>query len=67
MPDFQEIENEAKGHSKQVDEGVDKLDQEADKESDGKDRGLIDKGAQEVEKELGSGPDDAKPDSTSPI
>lgn len=67
MPDFQEIEDEAKSHSKQVDEGIDKVDQEADKETGGKDCGLIDIGAQEAERELGGAPDGASPDSTSPM
>ena len=67
MPDFQDIENEPKNHSKQVDEGIEKLDQEADKEAGGKDLGLIDKGAQEAEKALGGAPDGASPDSTSPM
>ena len=52
MPDFEEIEQEAKDHSKQVDEAIDKVEHEADERADGKDHGLIDKGAAELEKEL---------------
>jgi len=52
MPDFEEIEKEAKDHQKQVNEGIDKLEHEADEKAGGKDHGLIDKGGAELEKEL---------------
>jgi hypothetical protein len=52
MPDFDDIEQEAKDHSQQVDEGIDKAEHEADDKTGGKDRGLIDKAGGEAEKEL---------------
>jgi hypothetical protein len=52
MPDFEEIEKDAKDHSKQVDEGIDKVAHEADEKADGKDHGVIDKAAADLEKEL---------------
>ena len=52
MPDFEEIEQQAKDHSKQVDEGIAKVEHEADDKADGKDHGLIDKGTAQLEKEL---------------
>ena len=64
---LQDIENEAKSHSKQVDEGIEKLDQEADREAGGKDHGFIDKGDREAEEALGGAPDGASPDSTPPM
>jgi hypothetical protein len=50
MPDFEQIEKEAKDHSKQIDEVIDKAEHEADEKADGRDHGLIDKGAAELEK-----------------
>jgi hypothetical protein len=52
MPDFSELEKDAKDHPTQVDEGIDKAKQEGDKESGGRDHGLIDKGAADAEKEI---------------
>jgi hypothetical protein len=52
MPDFEEIQKEPKDQDKQFDEGIDKLEHEADERADGKDHGLIDKGGAELEKEL---------------
>lgn len=52
MPDFEEIEQEAKDHSKQIEEGIDEVEHAADEKVDGKDHGLINKGAAELEKEL---------------
>ena len=49
MPDVEEIEQETKDHSKQVDEGIGKFDHEADEWTNGMDHGLIDKGAAEIE------------------
>lgn len=54
MPDFNELERDAESHSKQVDEGIDKAEQEGDKVADGKDHGAIDKSGEELEKELGN-------------
>jgi hypothetical protein len=56
MPDFGDIEKEAKDHSKETDEGIQDVDKEADKDLAGKDHGLVDKGSQAAEKELGSQP-----------
>jgi hypothetical protein len=67
MPNFEDLEDEAKNHSKQVDEGIDKVEKKADEEAGGKDHGLIDEAAQEGEKELGGGTDGPPPDSTSPM
>jgi hypothetical protein len=53
MPDLGDIEKEAESHSQEVDEGINKLDQEADKEAGGRDKGMIDKAAQEAEKDIG--------------
>jgi hypothetical protein len=53
MPDFGDIEKEAQDRTQEVDEGIEKTDQLADKETGGRDKGLIDKGASEAEKELG--------------
>ncbi len=53
MPDFGDLEKEAQSHSKEVDEGIDKAEQAADKEAGGRDHGAIDKGAAALEKELG--------------
>jgi MT0933-like antitoxin protein len=52
MPDFDDIEQEAKEHSEQVDAGVDKAEHEADESVGGKDSGLIDKGGAELEKDI---------------
>ena len=53
MSEFENIEQEAKDHSQQVDAGIQKADQEADQESGGRDKNLIDKGASEAEREVG--------------
>jgi hypothetical protein len=53
MPDFGDLEKEAESHSQQVDEGIGKVEQEGDKEADGRDHGMIDKGGAELEKEIG--------------
>ena len=53
MPDLGDIEKEAESHSTQVDEGINRADQEIEKEDDGRDHGLVDKAAQEAEKEIG--------------
>jgi hypothetical protein len=50
--DLQKIEQEAKDHAKQVDEGVVAVEKEADKLAGGRDHGLIDKAAQGIEKEV---------------
>lgn len=54
-------------HSKQVDEGIDKVKEKADQGVGEKDHGPIDRGAEEAEKQLGGAPDGPKPDSTSPM
>lgn len=56
MPDFGDIEKVARDHSKETDEGIQAADKEADTELGGKDRGLVDKGAQAAEKDLGDQP-----------
>ncbi len=56
MPDFGDIEKEIKDHPQQADEGIQDLDKEADKQLGGKDRGAIDKGAADLEKDLGGQP-----------
>ena len=53
MPDLGDIENEAESHSAQVDEAINKADQEIDKEDGGRDHGLVDRAAQEAEKDIG--------------
>ncbi len=53
MPDLGDIEQEARSHSTEVDEGIDKAEQLADKEAGGRDRGLVDKSAGEAEKAVG--------------
>jgi hypothetical protein len=55
MPDLGDIEKEAESHSTQVDEGINKADQEIDKGDGGRDKGLVDKAAQEAETEIGGG------------
>jgi hypothetical protein len=52
MPDFDDIEQEAKDHGKLIDEGVAKIEKEADKAAGGKDHGLIDKAAESAEKDV---------------
>lgn len=54
MPDFGDIEKEAKDHSKETDEAIQDADKEADKELAGKDHGLVDKGSAVAEKDLGN-------------
>lgn len=54
MPDLSDLEHEAEDHSQQVDKGIEEGSQEGDKLVGGRDRGLIDKGAQEAEKGLGN-------------
>ncbi len=61
MPDFGDLEHEAESHSKEVDEGIEKAEQEADKEAGGRDHGMIDKGAEAAEKDLGNQPGDGAP------
>jgi hypothetical protein len=61
MPDFGDLEEDAESHSKDVDEGIGKADQEAGKETGGHDDGMIDKGSAEVEKELADNAGDGKP------
>lgn len=53
MPDFDDIKQEAESHSKDVDEGIDKVEQIADKEAGGKDKGLIDKAGAAADKAIG--------------
>ncbi len=53
MPDFGDIEQEAKSHSSEVDKGIQQGDQELDKSAGGRDKGLIDKGAAEAEQQVG--------------
>ena len=53
MPDFGELEQEVKDHSQQVDEGIQKADQEADRRAGGQDKGLIDEAAAGAEREVG--------------
>jgi hypothetical protein len=53
MPDFGDLEKEAESHSPQVDEGIQKAEQAGDKELDGRDHGMLDKGGAELEKEIG--------------
>jgi hypothetical protein len=52
MPDFGDLEEVAKSHSHQVDEGLEKAKTEADSLADGRDRGIIDKAAQAAEKQV---------------
>ena len=61
MPDFEDLEKDAENHSKQVDEGISAVDKEADKEAGGRDHGMIDKAAQEAEKDIGDQQGDGKP------
>src|SRR5581483_4890925 len=65
MPDFEDIEQEARSHGKEVDEGIDKAQQFADKEAAGRDRGLIDKAAGEAEKAAGGDQPQPQPPSSS--
>jgi hypothetical protein len=53
MPDFGDLEQEAKSHSEQVDQGIDQAKEAADKEAGGRDQGMIDKGADAADKALG--------------
>jgi hypothetical protein len=62
MPDFGDLEQMAKDHSQQVDEGIEKAKDAADKVADGRDHGMIDKGADAAEKALGGRPGDVQPD-----
>jgi hypothetical protein len=48
MPDFGDLEKEAESHSPQVDEGIQKAEQAGDKELDGRDHGMLDKGGAEL-------------------
>ena len=56
MPDFGKLEQDAKDHSQQIDEGLQAADKEADKEAGGADKGLIDKAAAGAENEVGGQP-----------
>jgi hypothetical protein len=53
MPDLGDIEKEASSHSSQVDDGINKADQEIDKDDGGRDQGMVDEAAQEAEKDIG--------------
>jgi hypothetical protein len=53
MPDFGDLEQEAKSHSKQVDKGKEVAQKEADERLDGRDHGIVDKATDAAEKELG--------------
>jgi hypothetical protein len=53
MPDFGDLEQEAKSHSKQVDKSIEVAQKKADEEVDGRDHGIVDKAANAAEKELG--------------
>jgi hypothetical protein len=61
MPDLGDIEKEAQSHSPQVDEAINKGDQEIDKEDGGRDAGLVDKASQEAEKDIGGQQGDGQP------
>lgn len=56
MADSEEIETQAKDHSQQVDEGIQKLDQLADEHAGGEEKGLIDGAASAAEREIGGQP-----------
>jgi hypothetical protein len=55
MPDFEDIEQEAKDHGKLIDEEVAEVEREADKASGGQDHGLINRVAEGVEKKVDGG------------
>ena len=57
MPDFDDLEQAAKDHSEQVDQGLEKAKTEGDSFAGGRDRGMIDKAAEEAEKQVGGQPD----------
>lgn len=63
MPDFGDLEEVAKSHSEQVTEGLEKARTEGDKVADGRDHGMIDKGADAAEQRLGGQPDGGSPPS----
>jgi|GEM_PF-2835392 len=52
MPDFEDIEQEAKDHGKLIDEEVAEVEREADKAAGSQVHGLIDKVAEGVEKKV---------------
>ena len=54
MPDFEDIEQEAKDHGKLIDEEVAEVEREADKTAGSQVHGLIDKVAEGVEKKVAS-------------
>jgi hypothetical protein len=58
MPDFGDLEQMAKDHSEQVDEGIEKAKDVADQHAGGRDHGMIDKGAAAAENALGGQPGD---------
>ncbi len=53
MPDFGDIEEAAKRHSEQVDQGLERAKTEGDSLADGRDHGMIDKAAEAAEKQVG--------------
>lgn len=61
MAEFEEVEQQAKDHSQQVDEGIEKLDKVADEHAGGQDKGLIDGAASAAEKEIGGQPNTDTP------
>jgi hypothetical protein len=52
MPDFEDIEQEAKDHGKLIDEEVAEVEKEADKAAGSQDHRMIDKVAEGVEKKV---------------
>jgi hypothetical protein len=62
MADFEEIETQAKDHSQQVDEGIQKLDELADEHAGGQEKGLIDGAASAAEREISGQPQAASQD-----
>ncbi|HET9059653.1 MAG TPA: hypothetical protein VFN61_07005 [Acidimicrobiales bacterium] len=52
MSSFDEIEKEARDHQSEVDTGIGDVEKEVDDRTGGRDQGMVDKGAQELEKEF---------------
>jgi hypothetical protein len=52
MPDFEDMEQEAKDHGKLIDEEVAEVEKEADKAAGGQDHGVIDKVAEGARRRL---------------
>ncbi len=61
MPDFDDIQKEAKDHGKLVDEGVAEVQKDADKTDGGIDHSLTDEAAQGIDKEVGDAPGSGQP------